>query len=120
MQILATVQGSAMSNEPKLQLDSSVGTYLNRYLKVQSTQGGCDEICTRVRVDLVPSQPRLRAGSGSRPGIVQVQVQVQVVGRVNTSCIIYLLQIYLSCALAVQTRCLRKVSSVFVVCVTVA
>jgi hypothetical protein len=69
MQILATVQGSAMSNESKLQLDSSVGTYLDQYLEVQSTQGGCDEICTRVRVDLVPSQPRLRAGSGSRPGI---------------------------------------------------
>jgi hypothetical protein len=58
-----------MSNESKLQLDSSVGTYLDQYLEVQSTQGGCDEICTRVRVDLVPSQPRLRAGSGSRPGI---------------------------------------------------
>ena len=41
--------------------------------------------------------------------LVQVQVvQVQVLGRVNTSCIIYLLHIYLSCALAVQTRCLRK------------
>jgi hypothetical protein len=29
MQITATVQGSALSNESKLQLDSSVGTYLN-------------------------------------------------------------------------------------------
>jgi hypothetical protein len=69
MQITATVQGSALSNESKLQLDSSVGTYRDRYLEVQSTQGGCDEVYTRVRVDLVPSQPRLRAGLGSRPGI---------------------------------------------------
>jgi hypothetical protein len=58
-----------MSNESKLQLDTSVGIYRDRYLEIQSTQGGCDEIYTRVRVDLVPSQPRLRARSGSRPGI---------------------------------------------------
>jgi hypothetical protein len=54
-------------------LDTSVGMYRDRYLKVQSTQGGCDEIYTRVRVDLVPSQPRLKAGLGSRPGIATVQ-----------------------------------------------
>ena len=40
MQILATVQGIALSNESKLQLDTSVGMYLDRYLEVQSTQGG--------------------------------------------------------------------------------
>jgi hypothetical protein len=69
MQILAMVQGSALSIESKVQLDTSVGMYRDRYLEVQSTQGGCDEVYTRVRVDLVPSQPQLRAGLGSRPGI---------------------------------------------------
>jgi hypothetical protein len=39
MQILAMVQRSALSNESKLQLDTSVGTYLHQYLEVQSTQG---------------------------------------------------------------------------------
>ena len=40
MQILAMVQGSALSDQSKLQLDTSVGMYLDRYLEVQSTQGG--------------------------------------------------------------------------------
>jgi hypothetical protein len=69
MQILATVQGIAISNESKLQLNTSVGMYLDRYLEVQSTQGGCDEKYCGVRVYLEPSQPRLRAELGSRPGI---------------------------------------------------
>jgi hypothetical protein len=38
MQILATVQRSALSNQSKSQLNTSVGTYLDRYLEVQSTQ----------------------------------------------------------------------------------
>jgi hypothetical protein len=42
-----------------------------------------------------------------------VQVQVQVARRVNTAYIIYLLQIYLSPALAVQTRCLRELRLLF-------
>ena len=61
MQILATVQGSALSNESKLQLDPSVGRYLHRYLEVQSTQGGGDEIYCDARVDLVPRKTPPRA-----------------------------------------------------------
>jgi hypothetical protein len=46
---------------------------------------------------------------------------LQVAGCVDTSCIFSLLQIYLSSALAVQTRCLRKFSSAaFAVCITVS
>jgi hypothetical protein len=36
--------------------------------------------------------------------------RLQVAGCINTSCIVCLLQIYLSCTFAVQTRCLRKFS----------
>jgi hypothetical protein len=38
---------------------------------------------------------------------------LQVARRVNAVCIIYLLQIYLSPALAVQTRCLRELRLLF-------
>jgi hypothetical protein len=44
MQILAIVQRSVLSNQFKLQLNLSVGMDRDRYLEVQSTQGGCDEI----------------------------------------------------------------------------
>jgi hypothetical protein len=42
---------------------------------------------------------------------------LQVTRHVNAACIIYELQIYLSCALAVQTRCLRELRLLFVVTV---
>ena len=38
MQILATVQGSALSNESKSQLYPTLGTYPDRYLEVYLTQ----------------------------------------------------------------------------------
>jgi hypothetical protein len=43
--------------------------------------------------------------------------ELQVARRVNAACIIYQLQIYLSPALAVQTRCLPKLRLLFVVTV---